>query len=148
MRFQSFDLFPFTLDSPVIHCHSLVGFGGFSPFFLFCWTFLWWILSLWAMTILPHTSLPLSSLFFSLPTEVIIGMWVWRSQLIDNNVLVPDKRTCPECKNNFGELQAWLECFYHWTKLAFLSAHAKRLLILQFLSDLATYFAVHGTMFY
>lgn len=50
------------------------------------------------MTILPSTSLPPSSLFFSLPTEVIIGMWVWRSQLIDDNVLLPDNRARSECK--------------------------------------------------
>lgn len=43
-----------------------------------------------------------SSLFFSPPTEVIIGMQVRRSHLIDNNVLPPDKRASLPAERGFS----------------------------------------------
>lgn len=53
------------------------------------------------MTIRLFTSLPLPSLFFSLPHYR--RYWNVGSQLIDNNVAQPDKRQQFECRVDFGE---------------------------------------------
>lgn len=97
----------------LINCHSSLGLSGFSPLSA-ALSFDGYLASeLWQA--FPP---PPSSLFFSPPTEVIIGMRDWRSQLIDNNVLLPDNRSCSICRKGlvfFGEPQARLECFYQWT---------------------------------
>lgn len=67
--------------------------------------------------------------FFSPPTEAIIGMWVWRSPLINNNVLLPDNRPCSESTKAFWEPQAWQECFYPGIQLDFISTECSRNLL-------------------
>lgn len=58
---------------------------------------------------------PLLSPVSSPPTVVIIGLVL---MLINNNVLLPHKRPCCECRKAFWEPQAWLECFSQWIELA------------------------------
>lgn len=79
----------------LINCHSSLGLG-FSPLSA-ALSFDGYLASeLWQA--FPP---PPSSLFFSPPTEVIIGMRDWRSQLIDNNVLLPDNRSYSICRKVF-----------------------------------------------
>lgn len=107
--FTLFNHFSLLLCDQLFFFYSKVGFGGhFFSFIPFASLSFDGYLApeLWQFVCSPPSLFP--SLFSPLPAKVIIGMWVWRSQLIDNNVVLPDKRPYSEYRWDFGE---WLECF-------------------------------------